>query len=174
MPRTKKSLSSVVTYRVREVFLTALPIFLILIGAVYVYAAGISWPQEPYAPSGLQAVFVGITRTALNGNQKGAATDGYVATKNLCNAAFAGSHVCTPDEMINSYNRAIPAVLAQPDATGGAWIANGPPGYITNVTNDCNGWQSTASTVFGSIWRFRTDDSSVTQCDAALSFACCK
>lgn len=172
MPRAKKSLSSAVTHHVREVFLTALPIFLILIGAVYVYATGISWPQEPYAPTGLEAVFVGVSAAPYTTVFTNYANANDTACKNNTNATIQGSHICTADEIMHSYNDSVAAVLSQ---TGAAWINNGPPGHEQTPLNDCVGWTSKNPAQRGAIWNFTGKKASLMTCNVTtLPFACCK
>ena len=127
---------------------------------------------KPYwqdAPSGM-GVFVGLSPSPFDGNRSG-----YSSANNNCyngTGVLAGSHICTASEIINSYNKNISLVTTQ---SGKAWINNGPPGYISNVVNDCNGWSSNNSAIFGSIWLFDTYDKSlISPCNQTLQFACCK
>ena len=144
-------------------------IFAVFGAAVYVYAA-VEFPDETPGPvSGVVGMYVGISDTARQGNFGGSA-DGYKGVNAECTSAFADSHICTAEEMINSYNHNNVPTLT----TGRAWINNGPPGDITSVVNDCQGWNSNLSTVFGSIWVFAGDKSSLTPCNQSLKFACCK
>jgi hypothetical protein len=115
--------------------------------------------------------YVGVT-AAKQGNIGG--SGGYAAAQVLCNGVSAGSHVCSAKEIINSYeyNIALP--------TGKAWVNNGPPAYVSDVSNDCNGWSSnnnndnpTSFSVYGSIWNFDKKQSLMATCGRSLPFACC-
>ena len=123
-----------------------------------------SWPA---ADTGR---YVGISQTALNGNR-----GGYTAANDECRLspiiALAGSHICTAMEVIATYNND-PAALAS--LIGSVWVNNGPPGYISNVANDCEGWKSNGSTIFGYVWDGVKDSSYVTPCNLTRKFACCK
>lgn len=117
--------------------------------------------------------YVGVT-AAKTGNMVGGYANGYVAAKAFCNGVSTGSHVCSAKEIINSYeyNIALPA--------GKAWINNGPPAYVSDVSNDCNGWSSdnngdnpTSFSVYGSIWNFDKKQSLMATCGRSLPIACC-
>ena len=111
-------------------------------------------------------VYVGSTSSTYNGNH-----GGYVAANGYCNAQYAGSHVCSTTEIINSYNVDPTGPIA--GLSQSSWINNGPPGYIAYVANDCAGWQSNSNTVFGYVWNGNTDASLVTPCNQTRTFACC-
>ncbi len=96
--------------------------------------------------------------------------------KALCNSKFAGSHVCTAKEITNSYEYDASGAIAA--ATGNSWINNGPPAYITDVSNDCNGWTTnepspSTETYFGSTWKFSTKNAMMSHCSRQLTVACC-
>lgn len=123
-------------------------------------------------PSGVCALPDGNTDNVVYAGQTApfdGAQGGYVNVDNLCNGVVTGSHVCTAAEVILSY-----ALGVSVPNSGSVWINNGPPGYVKYVTNDCNGWQTNASTIFGSIWNFSSDASFVTPCNLSRAFACCK
>ncbi|HHA19286.1 MAG TPA: hypothetical protein ENK70_06230 [Methylophaga sp.] len=121
--------------------------------------------DSPLPVEGYFGVYAGSTSSAYNGNQ-----GGYTSANAYCNVNYAGSHICTAVEMINSYNN-IPGPIT--GLAESVWVNNGPPGYISNVTNDCNGWQSNSTTVFGYVWDGATDKSLVTPCNLTRKFACC-
>jgi hypothetical protein len=120
-----------------------------------------SWPAND------TGWFIGISNTALNGLQSG-----YSTANNQCITAFAGSHICTAMEMIATYNNYPAGPIAA--LAGSVWVNNGPPGYISNVANDCEGWNSSGSTIFGYVWDGVKDSSYVTPCNLTRKFACCK
>lgn len=113
--------------------------------------------------------YVGKSVVAKKGN-----AGSYNLANNECSlgaGALAGSHVCSADEIIRSYND--PANAINPEAES-LWFNNGPPGYIINVSNDCKGWNSISSTVFGSVWNATQKASYITSCDLSRKYACCK
>ncbi len=157
----------------KDVVPKSIAIFAIVAGGYYAYAQIVFPGVEPYPVTGVVGQFVGVTGAP---DVYDGSPSGYFNVNALCRVgagALAGSHICTAMEMISSYNAGNPDVVAQ---TGNAWINNGPPGYISNVVNDCTGWTSTSATVFGSIWKFDNPDSaSISPCNiATLPFACCK
>jgi hypothetical protein len=101
----------------------------------------------------------------------------YYAANNTCNSSFAGSHVCTAEEMLQSISC---SVAGDPIRTLGgqiAWINGGPPGYTSN-SNDCVGWTSNSSSSYGRYWSFDNTTGgygTTTSCNApGLKFACCR
>jgi hypothetical protein len=118
-------------------------------------------------------VFVGLTGATYTGNLNGGTT-GYKAADQLCSDAYANSHVCFTQEVIQSY-RIQPVGTGVHSATGNAHINNGPPGYFINAVNDCNGWATNNGSVyFGAIWMFNSDSALVADCSRSYAFACCK
>ncbi len=130
--------------------------------------AYLAFPGSGNTMTGAYGKYVGTGTTSM-GNM-----GGYAGAKAKC-AAFTDSHVCSAQEITNSYEYGITL-----PGTGYLWINNGPPGYISDVSNDCNGWidnNSTADTrgysVYGSIWDFANDAPYITTCDAVIGVACC-
>ena len=117
-------------------------------------------------PSGNTNNVVYVDQTAVKDGDQG----GYLFADNLCGGVVTGSHICTAAEMIQSY---VLGVVALPGA-GYAWINNGPPGYVKYVNNDCAGWTTNASTVFGPYWDFDNSRFLVAPCNQSLPIACCK
>lgn len=113
-------------------------------------------------------VFVGMTGSAVNGNQAG-----YNSADSLCAAAFAGSHVCATSEILNSKSCKSTAFGAQ--LSGDAWVLNGPPGFTANA-NDCIGRTSASSGDFGSFWLFNSQGGQgwLSPCNQTHKLACCK
>lgn len=117
------------------------------------------------------SVFVGVTSSSYNGSR-----GGYAAANNLCSGGsgvLSGSHICSPEEIIRSYS--VTPAISFP-SSGDFWINNGPPAYIENISNDCNGWQKDTTTIFGSLWAFGTglNYSAIKPCSQSLPFACCR
>jgi hypothetical protein len=102
---------------------------------------------------------------------------GYAAGQSLCNTAYTGSHVCNANEIINSYeltpNPGGKVYIDFTATAGSAWINNGPPAYITDLSNDCGGWKSSANNDYGSTWSLSKQSAKLTTCDRALPIACC-
>lgn len=120
------------------------------------------WPTYSEVPGCFGPTMVGITAVTTDGNQ-----GGYAGANARCAAEFPGSHVCTADEVIKSYN------CGAPIPAGVGWVSGGPPGYIAPV-NDCEGWKSNAVDRFGRIWNFTTGASWATTCNVIRQNACCK
>ena len=145
--------------------LKGLIVFAVFSTALYAYA--VSYPTQPNPISGVVGTFVGETGGVYNG----ANASDYETANGYCDALVADSHVCTPMEMINTYNHNPSALTGE---TASFWVNNGPPGYISNLNNDCNGWSSSDSATFGSVWNTTKDASFVTSCDLSRAYACCK
>lgn len=133
---------------------------------------GISWPDSDPGPvSGVLGIYQGVTDTAysLNGGNVGnTGKAGYAGANALCDAKFAGSHVCMTSEILNSYAHGAVVDLGGQSMV---WISNGPPAFVANA-NDCRGWQRNASNFFGAVWT--NDGQGILQtCDKSYRFACC-
>ncbi len=140
-------------------------IFAVFGFALYVYAAVVDFPDTaPMPVTGVVGMFVGISA------ETDGSASGYTNANLYCSSAHAGSHICTAMEIINTYNNN-PSSLP---GSGNVWINNGPPGYDQTQANDCMGWNSPDGEVFGSIWRFDSDDSGISPCVSSFQFACCK
>jgi hypothetical protein len=155
-----------------------LAIFAVFGFALYVYGA-ISYPEnEPNPVTGVVGIFVG-----LSGTTNVPAPGSYNNASAKCSTSspsttYAGSHVCTAMEIINTYNN-YPSVfdtLTGTDVRG--WINNGPPGYTATPANDCGGWQVADGTKYGAIWLFNSTiapkQASLQTCNNSYPFACCK
>jgi len=160
-------------------------IFAVFAGALYAYAEyiEINYPPDPTPVTGVVGQFIGITSakftTALN----------YETANDYCKTGSVvtptgpltntGSHICSPMELINSYNHSSSAVKTQ---TGNALVNNGPPGY-TSFSNDCLGWSNITGLyeskfVYGSSWDFTKKFGKLGNCGNIVSagnfsFACC-
>lgn len=122
-------------------------------------------------------VFVGTTTpTKYKGDLSPSADRGYYLANNKCHAVFTGSHICSTAEMMNSIKCSASALSSAGYNGTDAWIQDGPPGY-TAPANDCQGWQSQASTDLGRIWRFDSTKAGkgfLTTCNQDIVFACCR
>jgi hypothetical protein len=157
--------SSLLAYLIKGAILFAL-----LSVSYYVYAA-ITYPPQPNPASGVVGLYVGKTATTYDGDDAGS----YAAANAFC-AGGAGdmknSHVCSPMEMVNTYNHNPGAVNSE---IGFLWLNSGAPANTTPAINDCMGWSSTADTVYGNIWVFdSTDAGGIAPCEMSFAYACCK
>ena len=146
--------------------LRGLAVFLIFGTALYAYAA-VSYPSgQPNSVSGLVGLYVGQTTTTSDGN-----IGSYQAANSECAAVDADSHVCTPMEIINTYNHNPSAVTGE---GGVVWVNSGAPANTTPAINDCNGWKDNSLGYYGNVWSFDSDYSGILPCMVALPVACCK
>ena len=113
-----------------------------------------SWPGG--------GLYVGKSNIAYRGNQ-----GGYDVADSRCNAAFPGSHVCSNEEMFNSMR----AGVSLP-AGNYVWVNSGPGA----ISNDCGGWNISATTTKGTFWSLDGLNSVgyTIDCMESLYFACCK
>jgi len=116
------------------------------------------------------AIYRGLTVATFNGN---IGVNGYNSAHAACVAAgYAGSHMCTTNEILYSIAQgvALPA-----DQQG--WISNGPPGYTSN-SNDCSGWTNNSNTgYYGPFWDFAAGTGGkgwMAPCNVTKKIACCK
>ena len=155
----------------------ALVIPLLLITGFYVHAS-IVWPgTDPSPVTGVVGMFVGDSGDTYESGV------GYNAVNGYCEVAVAGSHICTPDEMMNSYNHGTPGVSEiftyyDDGGSPNLWINNGPPGFTASA-NDCKGWTeitagSSQDPNFGAMWVFSKNLGGLTPCQKGKRFACCK
>ena len=112
-------------------------------------------------------LFVGLTAFQYDGSR-----GGYKTANDLCISNYSGSHICTSDEIINSY---VVNATTLSGVSGSAWINHGPPAYINYVANDCNGWADNSNgTIFATLWNFTNKNFKVATCNLQRKFACCK
>lgn len=114
-------------------------------------------------------VYVGKSDEVSDGD-----VDGYVEANKLCNSTFSGSRVCFNFEMVNSITSNVQALKNE---TGVAWLMTGAAGNIFGAANDCNAFQSTNYSDYGTIWAFDVGEwgsGFVSQCNFGYNFACCK
>lgn len=163
--------------------LKAFIILLLVAGGYYAYAEFV-WPAGAPTPvTGVVGLFVGASSQTFGAVP---ADKGYEKVNAYCasvttpdNKTVTGAHICTPDEMANSYNHITATSGVKLKTTGLLWISNGPPGYIAS-SNDCGGWSFTSQGSdknypnYGSVWDFAKQYGFITICDTGVKFACCK
>jgi hypothetical protein len=124
------------------------------------------------ASSFIKSVYVASTAATSTGDNNG--VPGYVAANNLCNTASTGSHVCTPDEILNT----ISSGLGSRIPIAQIWIFSGPPGYTANAM-DCGG-RTVGLGVdnYGTTWYKSATNGegygSLAFCNQGYKLACCK
>lgn len=126
------------------------------------------------------ATFVGFTPLRYQGTSVNQVTS-YYSADNRCSTAFSGSHVCRPEEILESISCSLPgdAFRTVADApVKWAWLSGGPPGFTASA-NDCAGWSSNSGFELGKIWIFNQASGgtgSQTTCNTptGLQFACCR
>lgn len=173
-----------------DVGLKAFAVLALVIGGFYAYAV-IGFPPEPNATTGVVGTFVGSSEYDAPSNGVFSVASEYKEVNKYCsqagratpNSNLIGSHICTPDEMTNSYNHGTvgvsPIFLVNPALTPFLYINNGPPGYLASA-NDCGGWSRTDAGTnpqypnYGSIWDFSQKMGRITVCTTGTKFACCK
>ncbi|MEY4722748.1 MAG: hypothetical protein RLZZ324_261 [Candidatus Parcubacteria bacterium] len=122
------------------------------------------------------ATFVGVTPSSFHGSL--GAVGSYYGADNKCSTAYAGSHVCKPEEILESISC---SVAGDPIRTNGgisAWLDGGPPGFTANA-NDCIGWTDNTAGAYGRVWQFNNvtgGSGTMTTCNAGggLKYACCR
>lgn len=146
--------------------LLGLAVFAVFGAAVYVYA--ITYPaNQPNPVSGVVGLYVGKTVSDYDG-----AMGSYQNANNLCDAVEPDSHMCTPMEIMNTYNHNAGAVTGE---TGTVWVNSGAPGNTMPAVNDCNGWKDNSLVFYGNVWSFGNNDfSGILPCMVSLPIACCK
>jgi hypothetical protein len=177
--KKKKPFSSAFEW-IKDVGLKALVILLVAIGGYYAYAQITTPSNDPNPVDGVVGKFVGQSTAVFAG---GVGKTGYEYANSLCSGAagdLANSHVCTPDEIINSYNHGttgVSPIFKYYDgtvATQVLWINNGPPAFRANA-NDCAGWTDPTSASFGTAWDFKFKNGFLRACsESSIRFACCK
>lgn len=178
--KKKNTLKNVLNW-FKDAGLKALVILLVVATGFYAYAQ-ITWPgSDPNPTTGVVGMFVGASETAFT-----TAIDYDQANQKCANhstdVSIRGSHVCTPDEMINSYNHGVvdesPIYTHDSTAIPNLWINNGPPGFTASA-NDCKGWTvisrgNNDDPNFGAMWIFSKKAGGLTPCQPDKKFACCK
>lgn len=180
----KKTLSKTMHW-LKDAGLKALVVLLLVTAGFYTYAQ-ITWPAaDPNDVSGIVGKFVGDSIDKSRSGNLGTfeASSSYQDANDFCSTNtdqdVAGSHVCTPDEMINSYNHGVSGIspiFTYTDSTT-LWINNGPPAFTANA-NDCKGWVETTSPLenpnYGTIWNFSTKAGGLLPCRTGKAYACCR
>ncbi|HHA19287.1 MAG TPA: hypothetical protein ENK70_06235 [Methylophaga sp.] len=149
--------------------LRGLALFAVFGVALFAYA--VNYPATAPGPvSGIVGLYVGQSVSTSDGN-----VGGYETANDLCASGandLADSHICTPMEIMNTYNHnpsALPAV-----GSGAMWINSGPPAYTTAAPNDCNGWINDTNVFFATSWNFDINFGTASSCNLVQPFACCK
>jgi hypothetical protein len=165
----KRTIAKSFSRSLTQALLRGLAVFAIFGAAVYTYAS-IAYPvNQPNPVSGVVGLYVGKTASTYGGN-----IGSYQSANNLCAsvpAANSGAHVCSPMEIVNTYNHDAATASA---ATGTVWLNAGTPGNTQPAVNDCNGWKSNGLDYYGNVWSFDQDYSGILPCMVSLSVACCK
>ena len=174
--KQKKKQNTILKW-ISDVWVKSAVILLIVAGGLYAYAQ-ITWPGDvPNPTTGVVGMFVGEST-----NTFGSGATGYGNVNQLCslNANYLGSHICSQDEMMNSYNHGTTGVspIFTYNTSPNLWINNGPPGYTASA-NDCKGWTVTSrgsedDPNFGAMWIFSKKFGGLTPCTTGKFFACCK
>ncbi len=124
------------------------------------------------------SVFYNKTAATYNGSLSFGDFMGYKAGDAICNASFAGTHLCSMAEI--SYTIATQNLSEITGWVGEAWIATGPAKYspASLPVNDCNGFaHGAAGSYLGNWWTFdqSTGGSGKTgNCGNTLSVGCCR
>jgi hypothetical protein len=176
--KKKQAFSNVLAW-CKDVGLKVFAILALAVGGFYAYAA-ITWPANPPNPTpGVVGMFVGESTASFDASSSYSGVNGNCANGG---GDLAGSHICTPDEMANSYNHqnAQSAVVTYPVTAGHSatlWVNSGTPGYTANA-NDCQGWSAVDSPnnnmVYGTVWNFESKSGGLLPCTTGKKFACCK
>lgn len=105
----------------------------------------------------------GLTTSTYDGNQTN-----YAGADALCSADYAGSHVCSVEEILwlQRSGSTLPGA-------GEGWINDGPPGFTANA-NDCRGWSINAVGNYGRYWDFANAQGWMRGCSNSVAFACCQ
>lgn len=129
-----------------------------------------TWTEIVIAGGG-SSIYVGATEKTTGSNN---GVPGYQEAYRLCAEVVAGSHVCTPDDMLNTI------FLGTTMPSEDVWVFAGPPGF-TALANDCDGRTSSSNSgPLGTYWEvtnpsFPNGGHGLTSpCGANLKIACCK
>jgi hypothetical protein len=100
---------------------------------------------------------------------------GYEAANEICDSEFSGSRLCQAHEIINLIMSQGASIFA---GISHGWVANGPPGYVTVSTNDCEGYTSSAATTYGAWWKYSDNvgggSGKMISCNSAMPISCCQ
>lgn len=172
----KKRKNSKLYLWIKDVILKSLVILLVVTAGFYAYGQ-IYWPgDDPNPVSGVVGMFLGESEAAFTTSTNYAEANDECATHS--DPLIFGSHICTPDEMLNSYNHATAQSPINTYADSSTlWVNNGPPAYTANA-NDCKGWAAIDSPSnnpnYGTIWNFANKSGGLLNCKPDKKWACCK
>lgn len=127
-----------------------------------------------------QAQTMNTTTASYNGNFGGyGAANGkvsYEAANEICSSTVgAGFHICQTNEIID-----IIRLYGTSTFVGkiNGWIANGPPGYVTVSTNDCEGYTTSSALSYGAWWKYNDNNGGgsgkMISCNSSMPISCCK
>lgn len=127
-----------------------------------------------------QARYMNTTTADYNGNfgSYGVAsgTVGYEAANHICSSTVgAGYHICQANEILD-----IIRIYGTSTFVGkiNGWVANGPPGYVTVSTNDCEGYTSASGLSYGAWWKYNDNNGGgsgkMISCNSSMPISCCK
>ncbi len=125
--------------------------------------------------SGL-GILVGITVANSDGNITSGGKIGYEAANTICDNEYAGSHICTTDEIANTISNTTNLNTVFNTGQQG-WVFEGAPGFTSN-SNDCNGWTRNDNVdYYGAFWLFDTNGGGagwLSPCSNIKPLTCCK
>ncbi len=125
--------------------------------------------------------YAGKTVTSYDGSM-----GGYTVASDRCSAAIAGTHICTPEQLLRTFEcaRQNPGTYAgkfglplPPTDGSSGWISNGSPGATSPSVNDCMGFTSNSALIYGNLWTFNAGNDgwgSSTSCTSVIPIVCCK
>jgi hypothetical protein len=120
-------------------------------------------------------LYINYTVNTTTGNITNGSLSGYAAANQKCNLIYAGSHMCTINEVLNSINRN----MSNENFTATFRATMGAPGYLANA-NDCEGLTTQAAADLGSIFVASKTHSngygsgSLVSCGAVRAIGCCR
>lgn len=120
------------------------------------------------------------TPASYNGNFSSYGAAGgkfsYEAANEICSSTFgSGYHLCQANEIID-----IVRIYGTSTFSGlvNGWVANGPPGYVTVSTNDCEGYTTSSALSYGAWWKFNDNNGGgsgkMISCNSSQPLSCCK
>jgi hypothetical protein len=102
---------------------------------------------------------------------------GYLGAKEICEAAFPlnpNAHMCTVHELTQALMNG--ETVLDPTKPQ-VWINNGAPGYISTLSNDCQGWTDETNGSYGSVLARHPSTGAIrfliNTCDMSFPVACC-
>ncbi len=127
-----------------------------------------------------QAQTMNTTTASYNGNfgSYGSANGkvSYEAANEICSSTVGvGFHICQTNEIIDIIRLYGTSTFA---GKINGWIANGPPGYVTVSTNDCEGYTTSSALSYGAWWKYNDNNGGgsgkMISCNSSMPISCCK